>query len=71
LTILDDKYEGSERYFFIRQVAGRLVRYNDPKVAESFARCINEARCKPPLSNEEIHDIVAELAQLHDEERQL
>jgi hypothetical protein len=47
------------------------VRYNDPKVAESFARCINEARCKPPLSNEEIHDIVAELAQLHDEERQL
>lgn len=65
LTFLDDHYEDSERRGAICRFAGIQIRYQDPLVAESTVRLFNEARCHPPLPNDEIRRIVEDVAQSH------
>jgi hypothetical protein len=70
LTFLDERYEGSERGGALARYAGLLVRsfVLDPLLIESTIRIFNEARCDPPLANDEVRRIVQAVAQRHADE---
>jgi hypothetical protein len=71
LTFLSDTCEGSQRGSAIARYAGLLMRAArpskycnlDPAIVEDSCRLFNELRCKPPLSNDEVHSIVYDVAE--------
>lgn len=65
LTFLDDHYEDLARRGAVLRFAGIQIRYQDPLVAESTVRLFNEARCHPPLPNDEVRSIVEDVARSH------
>lgn len=65
LTLVEGIAEG-ERNDSITRIAGSLLRCHrcglDPKVSYQLLLAFNDARCKPPLSHEEVFSIVNSIA---------
>ena len=54
--------EGGRHTSMVHVVGYLLRRYVDPRAVAEFASIVNTARCRPPLPDEEVRRIVADLA---------
>jgi hypothetical protein len=71
-TFIGEEVDGSHRASAIARVAGLLLRCAptiDPLVALDFVRMFNALRCRPPLPDPDLVDIVTRIARRELERR--